>query len=204
MQKPYAESCDQNRDAILAVLREILADNKQVLEIGSGTGQHIVYFASHLAHLHWNPSDLASSHAGINMWLEEARLDNVSKPLDIDVASATWPISNVDAIFSANAVHIMSWQHVEKMFDGIGRTLEKDGKLCLYGPFNYNGTYTSESNARFDIWLKERDPVSGIRDFETLDKLAKKQGLSLLRDYEMPANNRVLVWKRTSTLPTLK
>ena len=199
MKKPYAESCDQNRDVILDILRDVFADRKLVLEIGSGTGQHAIFFAKHLPHLHWQTSDLADSHAGINMWLDETRLKNVSPPLDIDVASTEWPITNVDAIFSANAAHIMSWPHVEKMFEGIGRVLEKDAKVCLYGPFNYNGKFTSESNARFDVWLKERDPVSGIRDFEALDKLAQKQGLSLLRDCEMPANNRVLVWKTANT-----
>lgn len=199
MKKPYAESCDQNRDVILDILRDVFADRKLVLEIGSGTGQHAIFFAKHLPHLHWQTSDLADSHAGINMWLDETRLKNVSPPLDIDVASTEWPITNVDAIFSANAAHIMSWPHVEKMFEGIGRVLEKDAKVCLYGPFNYNGKFTSESNARFDVWLKERDPVSGIRDFEALDNLAQKQGLSLLRDCEMPANNRVLVWKTANT-----
>jgi cyclopropane fatty-acyl-phospholipid synthase-like methyltransferase len=199
MEKPYAESCDQNRNAILEVLRDVFSDHKQVLEIGSGTGQHAVFFAKHLPHLRWQTSDLAPTHAGMNMWLEEAQLENVSSPLDIDVASKEWPPINMDAVFSANVVRIMSWHHVEKMFEGIGHILDKDGKICLYGPFNYNSKFTSDSNARFDIWLKERDPVSGIRDFEALDKLAQQQGMSLLGDYEMPANNRVLVWKRMTT-----
>lgn len=199
MEKPYAESCDQNRDVILEVLRDVFADHKHVLEISSGTGQHAVFFGKHLPHLIWQTSDFASTHAGMNMWLEEAGLENVCSPLDIDVASPEWPITRVDAVFNANAIHIMSWHHVEKMFEGIGRVLDKGGKVCLYGPFNYNGKFTSESNARFDVWLKERDPVSGIRDFEALDRLAQKQGMSLLGDYEMPANNRVLVWKQTQT-----
>lgn len=199
MQKPNAESCLQNQAVILEVLRDVFADRRHVLEIGSGTGQHAVFFANHLPHLHWQPSDLSSNHAGINLWLNEARLPNVASPLDIDVASNEWSITGVDAIFSANAVHIMSWPHVEKMFEGIGRVLVKGGKVCLYGPFNYNGKFTSESNARFDVWLKERNPVSGIRDFEALDKLAQKQGMSLLHDYEMPANNRVLIWKEANT-----
>ena len=199
MGKPNAESCIQNQNVILEVLNDVFADRNHVLEIGSGTGQHAVFFGQHLPHLHWQPSDLPENLAGITMWLNDARLANVASPLEIDVASDKWPITGVDAIFSANAVHIMSWPHVEKMFEGIGRTLEKGGMICLYGPFNYNGKFTSESNARFDVWLKERNPVSGIRDFEALDELAQKQGMSLLRDYEMPANNRVLVWKEANT-----
>ena len=196
MQKPYAESCDQNRDVILDILRNVFADRHHVLEIGSGTGQHAVYFGRHLPHLIWQPSDVASTHEGIKLWVSEANLPNVRMPLEIDVASAQWPIENVDAIFSANAVHIMSWAHVEKMFSGIGRVLLPGGKLCLYGPFNYKKMYTSESNARFDQWLKSRDPDSGIRDFEALDRLARNIGMTLVEDFRMPQNNRTLLWQK--------
>lgn len=196
MQKPYSESCDQNREPILAILREVFADRQQVLELGSGTGQHAVYFAQHLPHLVWHPSDLPGNHAGIKMWLGEAGLKNIRPPIAIDVSATTWPIQPVDAIFSANAVHIMSWPHVEKMFAGIGRVLQAGGKICLYGPFNYEGKFTSDSNARFDLWLKQRDPVSGIRDFEAIDGLAQAHELSLVNDFSMPANNRLLFWQR--------
>lgn len=196
MQKPYSESCDQNREPILAILREVFADRQQVLELGSGTGQHAVYFAQHLPHLVWHTSDLPGNHPGIKMWLDEACLENVHPPIAIDVSDTTWPTSSADAIFSANAVHIMSWPHVEKMFAGIGHVLQAGGKTCLYGPFNYGGKFTSDSNARFDKWLKQRDPVSGIRDFEAVDRLANAHGLSLVNDFSMPANNRLLFWQR--------
>lgn len=196
MQKPYAESCDQNREPILAILREVFADRQQVLEIGSGTGQHAVYFAQHFPHLVWHTSDLPENHAGIHMWLDEAGLENVRAPVALDVSASHWPAIPADAVFSANAVHIMSWAHVENMFEGIGRMLPPGGKLCLYGPFNYDGKFTSDSNARFDVWLKQRDPVSGVRDFEAIDQLANINGLYLVNDFTMPANNRLLYWQR--------
>ncbi len=194
--KPFAESCAQNRDPILAVLRELFADRRQVLEIASGTGQHAVYFGAALAHLTWQTSELTENHAGIRAWLDEAALDNVLPPVALDVNDADWPVAEVDAVFNANTVHIVGWPAVQRLFAGVGRVLAPGGLLCLYGPFNYGGAFTSESNARFDGWLKARDPVSGIRDFEALDRLAQAQGLVLERDIEMPVNNRTLVWHR--------
>lgn len=195
--KPYAESCEQNRDPILAVLREVFADRRKVLEIASGTGQHAVYFGGALPHLGWQTSELPGNHAGIQAWLDEALLPNVLPPLAIDLHEDTWPLTTtVDAIFNANTVHIVSWPAVERMFAGIGRVLAPGGLVCLYGPFNYGGNFTSESNARFDAWLKGRDPESGVRDFEAVNALAEAQGLILLRDVAMPANNRTLVWRK--------
>ncbi len=197
MTKPYAESCDINQGPILEVLRDIFSDRKQVLEIASGTGQHAVYFARALPHLIWQTSELEQNHAGIQMWLDEAQLPNVLSPVRIDANDAHWPVASVDAIFNANTVHIISWTEVEQLFAGIGRVLLPGGILCLYGPFNYDGKFTSESNARFDVWLKSRDPKSGVRDFAALNALAEALGLVLLKDIEMPINNRTLVWQRT-------
>lgn len=194
--KPFSESCVQNQEPIFSVLREVFADRKHVLEIGSGTGQHSIYFGRRLPHLVWQTSDLARNHEGIRAWLEEAKLPNVRPPLLLDAASPQWPVESVDAVFSANAVHIMSWERVEGMFSGVGRVLAAGGILCLYGPFNYGGKFTSESNERFDRWLKSQDPQSGVRDFEALDALARGIGLSLAQDVAMPANNRTLVWRR--------
>ncbi len=194
--KPYAESCDTNREPILEVLRDLFADRKQVLEIASGTGQHAVYFGRALPHLIWQTSELEQNHAGIQMWLDEAQLPNVCSPVCIDANDAHWPVASVDAIFNANTVHIISSPEVESLFEGFGRVLVVGGILCLYGPFNYDGKFTSESNAHFDVWLKSRDPKSGVRDFETLNALAEKQNMVLLNDIEMPSNNRTLVWQR--------
>ncbi|MCF6283444.1 MAG: class I SAM-dependent methyltransferase [Candidatus Polarisedimenticolaceae bacterium] len=192
--KLYAESCEQNREPILEVLQTYLSDRQKVLEIGSGTGQHAIYFASHLPHLVWLTSDLPASHAGINAWLDEAALSNVNRPLALDVTKTEWPSVDVDAVFSANTAHIISWSAVEKMFSGVGRLLKAGGIFCLYGPFNYGGEYTSDSNAQFDVWLKSRDPNSAIRDFEALNRLAIDHGMSLENDHVMPANNRFLAW----------
>jgi cyclopropane fatty-acyl-phospholipid synthase-like methyltransferase len=194
--KPYSESCEQNRDPILTVLREAYADRHQVLEIASGTGQHAVYFAAALPHLTWQTSELPVNHASIQAWLDEAALPNTRPPLALDVTTGSWPAGPVDAIFNANTVHIIGWPAVEKLFAGIGQVLALGGVVCMYGPFNYGGRYTSESNERFDAWLKSRDPASGVRDFEAIDRLAQAQGLRLVRDVAMPANNRTLIWRR--------
>ena len=193
--KPYAESCEKNREPILAVLKEIFADRKRVLEIASGTGQHAVHFGRELPHLIWQPSELAQHLPGIRAWLDEAQLPNVLPPLAIDVNDARWPVATVDAIFNANTVHIISWPEVERLFAHIARVIAPGGYVCLYGPYNYNGKFTSESNARFDAWLKSRDPNSGVRDFEAISRLAASHCLKLLHDIEMPSNNRMLVWR---------
>jgi cyclopropane fatty-acyl-phospholipid synthase-like methyltransferase len=195
--KPFAESCEQNREPILAVLREVFADFSHVLEIGSGTGQHAVYFGAELPHLVWQTADVPAHHTGILAWLTEAALPNVLPPLALDVAQTAWRSGRYDAVFSANTLHIMSWSEVEHFFEGVGEILKSGGVLAIYGPFNYNGTFTSESNARFDAWLKARDPASGVRDFEAVDALARAQGLVLQADFAMPANNRTLVWRRS-------
>lgn len=192
--KPYAESCEKNKVPILAELKEIFAGHERVLEIASGTGQHAVYFGRELPHLTWQTSELVHHHAGIKDWLDEAQLPNVLPPLAIDVNDNIWPVNSVDAIFNANTVHIISWPEVELMFAHISRIIDPGGCVCLYGAYNYGGKFTSESNARFDEWLKSRDPQSGIRDFEKVNQLATSHGLNLLRDIEMPSNNRLIVW----------
>jgi len=194
--KQYSQACDENREPILAVIREAFAGTHNVLEIGSGTGQHAVYFARQLPHLTWQPSDLIENHASIHAWRDDAGAENVLPPIELDVTSSTWPNRKYDGIFSANSTHIMSWEAVRSMFDGIGKLLQSDARCCLYGPFNYGGTFTSDSNRQFDNWLKRRNPASGIRDYEAIAELAIANGLELESDNEMPVNNRLLVWKK--------
>lgn len=196
MMKPYSESCDQNCDPILAVIQALFSNCRQLLEIGSGTGQHAVYFAQQMPHLVWHSSDRRENHSGISMWLNDAGLLNTRLPIALDVSLDDWPQQAFDAVFSANSAHIMHWPDVQAMFAGVGRVLSEGGIFALYGAFNYNGQFTSESNARFDQWLKERDPLSGVRDFEAVDTLARLAGMQLLNDDEMPANNRILSWVR--------
>lgn len=194
--KPYAQSSEDNQQPILAVLREVFADRRAVLEIGSGTGQHAVFFARHLPHLEWHPSELAENIAGIRAWMDEAQLPNVAAPLCLDIDRTPWPPVAVDAVFTANTLHIVAWPQVQTMIASIGALLPVGGVFAAYGPFNYGGRFTSDSNARFDQWLKARDPLSGVRDFEALDELAQSAGLHLRHDYAMPVNNRTLVWEK--------
>jgi len=196
MNKPYSQACENNKQPILTVIAPLLAKARAVLEIGSGTGQHAVYFAENMPHLIWYTSDLAGHHAGINLWLEEAGLPNTRPPLVLEVCRSQWPAIEIDAVFSANTAHIMHWDEVECLFAGTGRLLPDGGWFFLYGPFNYDNEYTSDSNRRFDAWLRADDPLRGIRNFEDLDRLAQQAGMSLQNDFAMPANNRVLCWRK--------
>lgn len=196
MAKPFAESSEQNKDVILAVIAPLFQNCRHVLEVGSGTGQHAVHFATNMPHLVWHTSDVAENHSGIQVWLDDAGLSNTQPPLQLDVLHDPWPVRDVDAVFSANTAHIMGWAEVEAFFAGVGKLLPEKGLFVLYGPFNYNGEYTSDSNARFDQWLKMRDSKSGIRDVDDLSRLASAAGMVLAHDIEMPVNNRTLVWQK--------
>jgi cyclopropane fatty-acyl-phospholipid synthase-like methyltransferase len=176
-------------------LRSHFASRQHVLEIGSGTGQHAVYFADALPHLTWQTSDLPAQLPGMRLWVEEAALPNLPPPLALDV-NGVWPNGRYDAAFSANTLHIMSSQEVARLFAGLGRVLADDAVLAVYGPFNYGGRFTSDSNAAFDGSLRAQSASMGIRDFEAIDALARSIGLQLIEDHAMPANNRTLVWRR--------
>jgi cyclopropane fatty-acyl-phospholipid synthase-like methyltransferase len=195
LDKPFSAASERNREPILAVLREHFSDRHHVLEIGTGTGQHAVYFAAALPSLIWQTSDREENHEGIRLWLAEAALTNTRAPLTLDV-SGVWPSGQFDAVFSANTLHIMSWAEVEQLFMHLPQVLATDAKLAIYGPFNYKGEFTSDSNATFDALLRAAVPHRGIRDFEAVDKLAQAAGLHLVEDRSMPANNRCLIWQR--------
>jgi len=194
--KPYSDACDDNKQPILAVIGPLFANARSILEIGSGTGQHAVFFADAMPHLTWHTSDREENHPGIHAWLNESQTPNLQPPLTLDVAIDQWPQTTYDAVFSANTAHIMGQEEVAAMFRGVAKVLKADGLFALYGPFNYAGRYTSESNARFDQWLKSRDPRSCIKNFDDLNSMALELGLELVEDYEMPVNNRILVWRR--------
>jgi cyclopropane fatty-acyl-phospholipid synthase-like methyltransferase len=194
--KPYSESCVQNRDPILSVLREVLVDCRHALEIGSGTGQHAVYFAEALAPLIWQCSDVEEHHEGINAWIDDYTGDNLRRPIALNVTHDAWPKSHVDAIYSANTAHIMSESDVEAMFEGVGCLLPSNAPFVLYGPFNIDGQYTAESNERFDQYLRAQDPEMGVRDIAWLKSLADKVGLMLERMVDMPADNKTLIWRK--------
>ena len=196
-ERPDAPATDRNREAILEVLVDEFSDRNEVLEIGSGTGQHAVYFANAMSHLTWQTSDVSKNHSGIRSWIEFANIDNVKPPLEIDVESVSGIDGNFDAVYSSNTAHIMSMRAVEFMFELVGNLLPINGKFCLYGPFNRNGDFTSESNTRFDASLRSQDPLMGIRNLEDLEVLADKAGMQRRSLYAMPANNFMVAWNRT-------
>jgi len=201
---PYSAAADRNKDVILETLRPILAKRTKVLEIGSGTGQHAVHVTNAVPLITWQCSDLLDNIPGITERLQQDGNERTPAPLALDVASPPWPLPDADApdaydvLFTANTLHIMSLDHVQQFFARAGEVLStKNGTLCVYGPLKYGGAFTTESNAAFDLQLKSWDPVSGIRDFETLDALANKAGLTLAADHPMPANNQLVVWERS-------
>lgn len=198
---PYSEACERNKGPILEVLRRWLETSPGiVLEIGAGTGQHAVHFARHLPQLTWQPTEQAENLAVLATRISAEGPCNLLPPIELDVARLPWPSDDdgLDAVFTANTFHIMSWPEVQAFFKGVARVLRRDGLLFVYGPFRYGGQYTSYSNHSFDNALHERDPRSGIRDFEAVNALAVAAGLALLEDAAMPANNQTLVWRKVS------
>ncbi len=196
MQRRFSQACENNKEPILTLLRGLFADSRDVLEIGSGTGQHAVHFAANLPHLIWQTSDRRENHDSIAAWLTEANLSNAMPPLTLDVDETPWPLDATGAVFSANTAHIMGWSSVVNMFTGVARILTPGAPFVLYGPFAYSGRHTAQSNARFDASLRSQDPQMGIRDMDDLLALGREQGLALASDNPMPANNRLLVWCR--------
>jgi cyclopropane fatty-acyl-phospholipid synthase-like methyltransferase len=196
--KPFSQACLNNRDPILTQLKPLLEHCQSVLEIGSGTGQHAIHFAQNLPHLQWQTSDLPENHWGIQQWINDEGSANCLAPITIDANTPHWGHKKYDALFTANTLHIMPWDSVILFFKHLGSVLNTDGLLIIYGPFNYQGQYTSESNAHFDQWLKEASPTRGIRDIEAVNQLAEQNGLLWVDDLVMPANNFLQVYKKSS------
>jgi SAM-dependent methyltransferase len=191
---PFSEACERNKHPILDVLRTAFADRRRVIEIGAGTGQHAVHFARHLPWLEWLPTDRHEYLADLAARVAAEGPPNLVAPVALDVLQPQWPPLRGDAVFSANTLHIMSWPAVEALFAALPHLLEQGGVLAIYGPFKYAGRFTAGSNAAFDAMLRERDPASGVRDFEAVHALARAAGLALVADHAMPANNQLLVW----------
>ena len=194
MNKPFSESSEQNKTVIFETIEPFLVDGLKVLEIGSGTGQHAVYFASMVPGIVWQTTDLAENLAAIKSWIDDSGLPNLPEPRELDVSSA-WMNETYDLLFSANTFHIMNQDQVEQCLKRCTSCLKQKGNLIVYGPFNYHGSYTSVSNEQFDGWLKSRDSQSGIKHFEWINELANRSGLHLVNDIAMPANNRILIWQ---------
>jgi cyclopropane fatty-acyl-phospholipid synthase-like methyltransferase len=197
MPKPFSPASARNQDAILAVLREHYTGRTRVLEIGSGTGQHAVHFAHALPQLNWQASDVAANLFGIRQWLDEAGCPNTPPPLPFDINGPP-PAGEYDAIFSANTLHIMAWDEVQRLFALLPGLMSPQALLTVYGPFNDGGQFTSPSNAAFDAALRADHPQRGIRDIEAVDTLAQAAGMALVDDRAMPANNRCITWRRVA------
>ncbi len=201
MQLPFSQSCENNKEPILAVLQKHLVARERnqplrILEIAGGTGQHAVHFATHMPWLHWQSSDVPELVDTLNLRLRAAAQPNLPLALPLDVTQQDWEVCSFDAVFTANSLHIMPASAVVEFFRHLNSVIEDGGLLCIYGPFKYGGDFTTPSNAQFDLWLKSRNPLSGVRDFEWVNQLAREAGLTLLEDNPMPANNQLLVWKR--------
>ena len=192
----HSEACERNKGPILEILEVHFRERYKILEIGSGTGQHAVYFANTLSHLTWQTSDLNENLPDLKERISSEGGPNVELPLELDVTVHPWPVEKADGVFTANTLHIMPWAFVPDFFAGTGKVLRDGGVLCIYGPFKYKGHFTSDSNKDFDGWLKSKNSKSGIRDFEEVDKLASGQGFNLVSDYSMPANNQLIVWEK--------
>jgi hypothetical protein len=196
----HSEASERNKGPILEVLKEAFAGSTHVLEIGSGTGQHAVHFAAAMPWLIWQPSEMPDAMPGLRKRIFNEGLSNLRAPVEIDVTAPAWDVRKVDAVFTANTLHIMSWPQVEAMFAGLPAVAKAGTVLAIYGPFRYRGAYTSPSNESFDRMLHARDLDSGIRDFEAVDALARRAGFSLVADHPMPANNQTIVWRREAVL----
>lgn len=202
-QLPFSQSCENNKDPILQVLQQHITpsatatgEDLHLLEIAGGTGQHAVYFARHFPFLRWQSSDIPANRDRLNLRLDAAQLPNLPPAVALDVLQQDWNMGLFDYVFTANSLHIMSLEAVHAFFAAVPAVLKPGALLFVYGPFKYGGDFTTPSNARFDLWLKEQNPVSGIRDFETVCTLATEEGLRLREDNVMPANNQLLVWQK--------
>jgi hypothetical protein len=191
--KPFSQACENNKQPILDVLKRVLAGKKSLLEVGSGTGQHAAHFAPNLSHLEWHTSDMPDKHLGISAWIEDTVVNNLHQPIPFTIGINAWPIASVDAVYTANTTHIMQPLEAQLMMQLVADNLPDGGVFCQYGPYNFQGQYTSESNQSFDQHLREQG-CGGIRDIDELTLWAKP--LLLIETVPMPANNFMLVWQK--------
>ena len=193
---PFSSAVERNRQPILDHLRVLIPENGSVLEIGSGTGQHAVFFTQEMPGLLWQPTDREENLAALEARFSEQGNENILPPLKLDVIRDPWPDYYYDAAFSANTAHIMPWEAVVSMFTGVASRLDTNARFCLYGPFNVNNRFTSQSNAHFDARLRAEDSKMGIRDLTIIESLAGLHQMPLEQKIAMPANNSMLVFKK--------
>jgi len=190
-------SAERNRGPILKVLERVLPRTGLVLEVASGTGQHVVHFAQALEWLSWQPTDMdAACRRSITAWLATAEFANVRQPLDLDVRELPWRVPTLDAIVCLNLIHIAPWSVATALFTGAGLALRENGLLYLYGPYSVQGRHTAPSNAAFDSALCAENPEWGLRDLKEVESLAKDKGFDLAETIEMPANNLSVLFRK--------
>lgn len=201
---PFSEACERNKEPILAVLQRWLPLPARVLEVGSGTGQHAVFFTRELSPLDWQPSELEGNLAGLQARIERegasalAAGSRLHAAVALDVSRGPWPPGLFDAVFSANTAHIMPAASVPDLLAGAARVLRPGGLLLLYGPFSDGGEHTAPSNEAFDAHLRSMDPAMGVRDADWIGALAAELQLEPVADVVMPANNRTLIFRRVA------
>lgn len=191
----FYPATERNRTPILDVLSRILSEKGEILEIASGSGEHIVHFAKAFPEITWHPSDLENDClTSIQAWIDHEQLENINTPLSLDTTENNWPDFVLDALLCINMVHISPWEATTGLMDKAARYLKKGGILYLYGPYRRNGQHTAPSNASFEEWLKEKDPEFGVRHMEEVETEASRNGLTLSQIIDMPANNFSLVF----------
>lgn len=195
MMLSISPATERNQQPIFEVVSSYVKSGL-LFEMGSGNGQHAAFFTEKLPELRWQSSDRAENLPAILAWKEESKRENFLSPVEFEIGKDSFPEGKFDYIFTANTLHIMSWKLVKTFLKQVGKAMDQSALLFIYGPFNYNAKFTSESNESFNQWLKDRDPVSGIRNFEDIEANLKKYEVKLLKDHEMPANNRLLVFKK--------
>lgn len=200
MNKPFSPSADRNKLPILNKLQLELSDGDNVLEIGSGTGQHACFFANAMPGILWQATELQQNIPAIETWLSEHKLKNTLEPRELDINRLPWPVIQANVCFTCNTLHIIGMDSVRSFFKGCAQVLNGNGKLCVYGPFSFDGQHTSASNKEFDQWLRDSNPASGVRDLHILDNLAQDLGFRACRYDAMPANNFFVTWEAGSKL----
>ena len=198
MELPFSEACERNKGPILEVLRKVFSKTETVLEIGSGTGQHAVHFSKHLPHLVWQHSEVGERVAMLKSRIDLVGPGNLLPAKELDVERHDWRLKETDAVFIANVFHIAPIEFMHSCLKGTSKCLKRLGIFCVYGPFRFEGKFTSPSNAQFDCSLKTNNPEWGIRDFEQLCQVAEEESLTFQHNYSMPANNQLLVFKKHS------
>ncbi len=192
----FSAACERNKGPIVEVLSQLLKPQARVLEIGAGTGQHAVHFTEVLPGLDWLATDVPENLAGLNARIAAEAADRLAPAVALDVAHGPWPAGRFDAVYTANTLHIMPFELAPALFAGASQVLDRNGLLICYGPFQDDGAHSAESNRQFDLMLRSRDFAMGIRDTRDLDRIARRHGLIRQADIALPANNRILIFRR--------